>query len=60
MSDVSIRSNRSVSSVTTPVSPIAPAVVQNREGSPADVTSKTPLGVRRVIDSTLLAKLPST
>ena len=57
---VSIGISRNVASVTTPVRPIPPAVVQNSSGSSSGPTSCTPFGVRSVMRSTWLAKLPST
>jgi len=57
---VSIGISRNVASVTTPVSPMPPAVVQKSSGSSSGPISCTPFGVRSVMRSTWLAKLPST
>jgi len=60
MSELSIGSSRIVTSVTTPVSPSAPAVVQKTSCSVSGVATTVSLGARRVNDRTWLAKLPST
>ena len=57
---VSIGISRKVASAMMPVRPIPPAVVQKSSGSSSGPTSCTPFGVRSVMRSTWLAKLPST
>ena len=49
-----------VASVITPVSPMPPAVAQNRSGSDPGDTRNVPVGVTRVNDVTWEQKLPST
>ena len=58
--DVSMGRRRSVASLITPVSPMPPAVPQNRSGSCSGPTTNVPFGAWSVNDSTWLAKLPST
>ncbi len=59
MSELSIGSIRIVTSVTTPVSPRAPAVVQKTSVSVPGSATTVSFGARRVNDWRWLAKLPS-
>ncbi len=60
MSELSMGSRRMVRSVTTPVSPSAPAVAQKMSDSVSGVATTVSFGARKVRDRTWFAKLPST
>lgn len=57
--DVSTGISRMVADVNTPVSPMPPAVAQNRSGSRSGDTVKVPVGVAISSSRTWRAKLPS-
>jgi hypothetical protein len=59
MRAVSMGMHSTVASVTTPVSPIPPAVAQNSSASEVGVTSTVPFGVCSVNERTWFVNVPS-